>query len=713
MNWLRKIFGKKWTNTTSKVLYVLHFLFVMASVVVMLKIFYIDVVWKPSKAEQTYFRPRSFKTVDIPVRGNILACDGRVLASAAPKYKIEMDCTVRKADFARDEKNGKVDEAKWRNKARELASGLEKYVGKKSAEAWYSEIIANREKGRTTYLIADEVDNATYLKMKELPLFNEGKFKGGIIATRIEGRIYPYDALARRTIGFIRNNAESGLNNIGLESSYDEVLHGRNGERYKRVTDRREYVTNLDSNVVAAVNGQDIRTTLDIDLQNIADREMRNFLLDGRSNEKITEGCCAIMEVETGAIRAMVNLKKNSDGSVSESYNYMIGRKGEPGSVFKAVTIMSLLEDGKIRSLRDSVPTLGGVWQYAGKDFIDTEHLNAKRWPTGYIKIEDALMISCNNVFRYLLATNYDKNPEKYLDKIKDYGFMEDYGFDLEGLARTSHQDIDKKVPWTLQNLAQLGMGYAVEVTPLHLLTLYNGIANHGRLMKPYLVEDIEKNGEVIKKLGPKVLNSSMCKKSTADTLKRGLLKVTAGRLDDVNYGTAWWQFRGCKCPVAGKTGTARRPVSANACKGDPYTMTDGRHQYQATFVGFFPADKPKYTIICVGYSKPIIGNLYGSECAGVARNIIDAIYCMNPEWGAEFKADGKFEKASKPSILTAKDSDGRVPDVSGLGLMDAICTIENCGYRCEYEGMGHVKSQSPAAHTVYAKGNNVKIILR
>ncbi|MCQ2143595.1 MAG: hypothetical protein MJY56_05950 [Bacteroidales bacterium] len=713
MNWLGKIFGKGKANTTSRVLYVLHFFFVLAGIAVVGKIFYIDFIWKPSKAEQTYFRPRSYKKVDIPVRGDILACDGRVLASAAPKCKIEMDCTVRKADFARDEKNGKVNEAKWRNKARELAAGLEKYVGGKSAETWYSEIISNRDKGRTSYVIADEVDNATFLKLKELPLFNEGKFKGGLIATRIEGRIYPYDALARRTIGFIRNNAESGRNNIGLESSFDETLHGRNGERYTRVTDRREYVTNLDSSVVAAVNGQDIRTTIDIDIQNIADREMRTFLQDSRVNEKITEGCCAVMEVETGAIRAMVNLKKNSDGSVSESYNYVIGRKGEPGSVFKAVTIMSLLEDGKIKSLCDSVPTFSGIWNYAGREFNDTEHLNAKRWPTGYIRIEDALMISCNNAFRYLAATTYEKNPEKYLEKIRNYGFMEDYGFDLEGLARTSLPTIDRKEQWTLQNLAQLGMGYAVEVTPLHLLTLYNGIANHGRLMKPYLVEDIEKNGEVIKKLGPKVLNSSMCRKSTADTLKRGFLRVTTGHPDDINYGTAWWPFRGYKCPVAGKTGTARIPITENASRKDPYQTVEGRRQYQATFVGFFPADAPKYTIICVGYSKPIIGNLYGSECAGVAKNIADAIYCMNPEWGNELRSNGKFEKASRPALVSSKESDGRVPDVSGMGLMDAICTIENCGYRCEYEGMGHVRSQSPAAHTVYTKGNNVKIILR
>jgi len=713
MKWIARILGKGKTNTTSKVLHVLHTCFVLTAVAVIVSVIRTDFFWKPSEAEKSFFRPRSYKKVDIPVRGDILARDGRVLASAAPKFKIEMDCTVRKAEFANDEKKGKVREAEWRNKARALADGLEKYVGKKSASEWYGEIISNRDNGRASYLIADEVDNATFLKLKSLPLFNESKFEGGLIATRIEGRIYPYDALARRTIGFIRNNAESGKNNIGLESSYDKVLHGRDGERYTRVTDRREYVTNLDSNVVAAVNGQDIRTTLDIDIQNIADREMRTFLLDSRVNEKITEGCCAIMEVETGAIRAMVNLKKYPDGSVSESYNYVIGRKGEPGSVFKAVTVMSLLEDGKIKSLCDSVPTFGGKWEYAGREFIDTEHLNAKRWPAGYIKIEDALMISCNNVFRYLAATNYERHPEKYIEKIKDYGFMQDYGFDLEGLAECSLPEIDRKEPWTLQNLAQIGMGYAVELTPLHLLTLYNGLASQGRLMKPYLVEDIEKNGEIIKKHGPKVLNGSMCKKSTADTLKRGFLKVTKGYNDDVNYGTAWWPFRGSKCLVAGKTGTARIPITENASKKDPYQTSDGRRQYQATFVGYFPADNPKYTIICVGYSKPIIGNLYGSECAGVARKIADAIYCLSPEWGEEVKVCGKFAKASKPTLVTDKESKGTVPDVSGLGLMDALCTIENCGYRCEYEGMGHVRSQDPGAHTPYAKGNTVRITLR
>lgn len=698
-------------NMTSVIILLMRICFLLVALVVVIRIVDIQFFWKPDPVTYKYFAPQSRSKDMDPVRGSILARDGRILASATPMYRIEMDCSVRKAEFAADGEKGAQKEAEWRSKAQKLSEGLASLIGGKSAGEYYRDIIAKRLAGSTSYKIADQVDHETLLALKELPLFNEISYKGGLIYTKIDTRQYPYGSLARRTIGYVKNNREARNNSIGLEGKFNEVLHGKDGHKWMKVTDGHERIPDMDSAVVKVVDGNDIRTTLDVDIQNIADRAMRKFFLDSRSSEKIVEGGCIVMDVKTGAIRAMVNLRKDEDGNVTESYNYMVGRKGEPGSVFKAVTVMTLLEDGKLKSLADSVPTFGGVWTYAGKTFRDTEHLNKQRFPEGVIRVEDALMISCNNVFRYLAATNYDSDPDGYMKKIRKYGFLDSLDFDLDGLGGTKLPTIDKKQRWTYQDLAQLGMGYAVELTPLHILTLYNGIANGGKLMKPYLVEDVEKNGNVIKKYGPKVLNSSMCKKSTVDTLTRGLLKVTQGWESERNYGTAYYPFKGCKCNVAGKTGTARRPVD-NPDPSDPYLSRDGRRKFQATFVGFFPVEDPQYSIVTVVYSKPIIGNMYGSACAEVSRDIINEIYCLDSRWGEEYKSKGSIPKMAAGKPATAREA-GRIPDVKGMGLMDAIYAIENSGYVCSYEGTGHVTRQDPPAGAKYGSGATVRIALK
>ena len=700
-------------NSTSTVLFIIRFIFLTIALAVIYNIIKIQFFWTPDAETYKYLSSTETTRRIDPVRGSILATDGRILACAMPMYKIEMDCCVLKNDFRRDKEEGPKKEKQWREKAKELSKGLEKLIGNKSADEYYKEIIGKRDKGSHSYNIAPRVSHETLLELKKLPLFNESSYKGGLIVTKLDTREYPYGSLARSALGYVKSNNDTSTVKRGIEGRYDEVLHGKEGHEKLKMTDEKKKIPIKDSTTTKVEDGKDIRTTIDVDIQNIADRALRKFFLESPSSEKIVEGCTAVMEVKTGAIRAMVNLKKNSDGSVGETYNYCIGRKGEPGSVFKAVTIMTLLEDGKITSLKDSVPTFGGSWTFKGKTFEDTEHLNAKRFPSGWIKIEDALMISCNNVFRYLAAKNYEKYPARYTKKVGRYGFMDDFGFDIDGLAATKIPSIDTTQQWSYQDLAQMGMGYAVELTPLHLLTLYNGIANGGKLMKPYLVEDIEKDGKTTKRFGPKVLNGSMCSKATAEELTRGLIRVTSGKNDDRNMGTAYYQFLRSKCTVAGKTGTARMKVTENAKPGDAYQTIDGRRQFQATFVGFFPAENPKYTVITTVYSKPIIGNMYGSACAEVAREITDDIYCLNPEWGEQLKASGSVPKMSKGDLVTEEYSFGEVPDLKGLGLMDAVYSIENCGYRCSYEGEGHVKSQDPKAGTKYSKGNTVRIVLR
>jgi len=698
-------------NTTSAVLFIVRVIFLVVGFFVIVNIIRIQYLWNPDKETYKYFTPPEYSRVVDPIRGTIFATDGRILAAAMPMYKIEMDCCVMQSEYKKKE-NGAQLEAEWRAKAKELAAGLSRIIGEKSADEYYLEIITKRTKGSHSYKIADRVTHETLAELKELPLYNEGRNRGGLIVSKLDTREYPYGSMARRIIGYVKDNKDTTNNKLGIEGRYNEILHGKEGYQHLKRVDGRNNVINRDTALVDVEDGKDVYTTIDVDIQNIADREMRKFLMDSRFNDRITEGCSAIMEVETGALRAVVNLRKNNDGSVGETYNYFIGRKGEPGSVFKPVSIMTLLEDGKVKDLTDSVPTFKGEWTFKGKLFEDKEHLNAKRFPSGKISIEDALMISCNNVFRYLVATNYEHNPQKYIKKVAKYGFM-DFDFDIDGIAETKLPEIDTTQQWSYQDLAQMGMGYAVELAPVHLLTFYNGLANGGKMMKPYLVESIQKDGKVYERFKPTVLNKSICSKATAETIKQGLLLVTTGKKSEQNYGTAYYPFKNSKCMVAGKTGTARMKVLGNAKKGDPYSTVDGCRQFQATFVGFFPAENPKYSIITVVYSKPIIGNMYGSACAEVSRKITDDIYCLNPEWGEQVKENGSMPRMAKTRLMTSESSLGQVPDLKGLGLMDAIYSIENCGYRCVYEGSGHVKSQDPTPGTNYSKGNTITIRLR
>ena len=294
--------------------------------------------------------------------------------------------------------------------------------------------------------------------MKALPLYNEGAYRGGIITEKFDTRQYPYGSLARRAIGYVKDNSKSnGNNHIGLEGKYDYVLHGQEGYEWLKVTDNRDRIHNYDSTWRKAVNGRDIRTTLDIDIQDIADRALRNQIED---NPKIEGGCIIVMDVKTGAIRAMVNLMRDTVSQrMTESYNMAIGRTGEPGSVFKSTTLMSLLEDGKVQ-LRDEIPTNHGVvkgYRFAADSHIyDYERQNN----TDKISILHGFEISSNYVFRQLAITHYGDNPKKMLDKLYLYKLGETFDFDLDGFKTPTLPDPDSPY-WSATDLGSVAIGYS------------------------------------------------------------------------------------------------------------------------------------------------------------------------------------------------------------------------------------------------------------
>lgn len=701
---------KRGMDRISMILLLIYIVVLFISALIIGKLIYIQKSWEPDKSIAKYFLPPAEKYTIAPDRGAIIGCGGEILAMSTPMYELRMDCTVRKEYFQKKmRKNPTGDnlEQQWQDKAKAFSEGFAKEMNM-DASVIFKSIMDGRRKGNKYLRLGTDIDRGTLLKLESLPLMEEGRYKSGIIVEKHDSRKYPYGTLARRTIGYVKDNSsqkedEKGRSHIGIEGKYDYVLHGKEGEIWLKPTDNKEKIQNYDSTYVKPVDGLDVRTTLDITLQDIVDKAMRKQM---SANPKIEDGCAVFMDVRTGAIRAMVNLTKSpKDSSLNEVYNMAIGYGANPGSVFKTTTLMTALEDGYIKSLDDEIPTNEGKLPgYPQDDHVK----NLVK-----ISILHGFEISSNYVFRYLATNNYSDNPKRFMDKLYMYKLGQAFDFDLEGLQEPVLPSPDSK-SWSSTDLGSVAIGYSVRETPLHTLTFYNAIANKGRMMKPYLVESIEKDGVVKTKKGPSVLNASICSRATADTLLRALKAVTS-------EGTAY-RLKGAKLTVAGKTGTARQSLSKEEIEKygrDPKDNTqtaDGSYHNLATFVGFFPADNPKYSAIICMNSSLIRGSLYGGVGpASAMREIVDAIYTLDPEWGAEVTAMAKVPVMGEDKEMTVR-SDMKnpiVPDIMGLGLKDAIFIIENSGLKCSYSGTGHVSSQNPKAGTKVADGSTITFNLK
>lgn len=701
---------EKGRRRTSNMLILFHVVFLCMAVAIIGKIVYLQFIWEPDPRYVKYFQPKKDKNEIDPQRGSIIDYKGKLLAMSTPMYNVHMDCYVLKEEYAsmKDKEKGAKKEQEWISKAQQLADKLPEVLkedGRNSA--YYRDLILTGRRNKRRYVaIAKDIDHSTLLELKKLPLFCEGRNQSGMIIEEEETRQYPYDGLARRVIGYVRNNSDTNALHIGIEGEYNHHLRGKKGVEWMKVTDGKGMIQNMDSSFVAVENGLDIRTTLDINIQDIADRSLRANMAQ---EEDIVGGCVVVLDVETGAVRAMVNLQKDKRGEFREVFNMAAGRPAEPGSVFKAVTMTTLLEDGLIK-LEDKLPTNHGVMS-------DMPKVNRDEYITSYernngvnqISIIDGFKISSNYVFRRLVKDNYGEKPEKFINRLHEYNFGEAYEFELEesGSARPRIPD-PESAGWTIYDLVSVAIGYSVRVTPLQVATFYNAIANNGKMMKPYVVESIEDEGRVVRNFKPQILNGSICSKATADTLTRALKMVTL-------EGTAS-RLKNAKCTVAGKTGTSRMHLTNEERAGsrDPYSDINGRKKHQATFVGFFPADQPKYTAIVVVYTGLMSNNVYGGKIPAMTfKDIVDGIWAYDTEWGNVIKEKGSIPQMREEPISTAKGEDVPVPDLKGLGLKDAIFAIENNGYRFSHSGTGHVVSQTPKAGTKAKKGEKISIVLK
>ncbi len=687
----------------SNVLTAFNIVFLIAAIAIIVKIVAVQFFWKPDPEYINYFHPKKTRQIIEPERGAIIDHNGKLLALSTPMYDIRMDCCVMKNEYRKSDSLERV----WRQKAIKLASELPAVLKdpKKTAADYERLILDGRRKGSRYELLAKGIDHGTLLELEKLTLFKEGRFHSGMIVEKRETRQYPYGDLARRVIGYVKHNNDTSTRHIGIEGKYDYVLHGKKGLEWKKITDKKVMIKDVDSSIVASEDGLDVRTTLDINIQDIADRSLRKNMA---RDSNIIGGCVVVLDVETGAVRGMVNLQKNKKGEFAEIFNFAAGRPAEPGSVFKAVTLTTLLEDDCVE-LETRIPTNSGR-------FTDIPKISQDRYIVNYenrtgnktISTVEGFQISSNYVFRKLAYDNYKNRPKEFINRLHEYNFGEAYQFDLneEGSAKPSLPDPDSR-HWTMSDLVSVAIGYSARVTPLQVATFYNAIANNGKMMKPYIVESTERNGKVVKEFKPTLLNGSICSKATADTLTRALTMVTL-------EGTAS-KLKNAKCTVAGKTGTSRMHLNQEERKGskNPYESINGEKKHQATFVGFFPADNPKYTAIVVVYTRLMRSDVYGGNIPVLTfKDVADELWAYEDGWGTELKGRGEVPQMRADHITTSKSADSPVPDLIGLGLKDAYYAVENNGYRCRHSGTGHVTRQSPKAGAKLAKGQTVEIVL-
>ena len=694
---------EKEKNRPSRVLMHLRVVFLAVSMLVAGKIIYLQYIWEPNSKFVKDFKPAKQKEIIEPERGSILDHNGRLLAISTPLYNIRMDCYVQKEHNEQDKEKGMEAEEEWLKNARLLSGGLARTLkepGKDSLYYW-SLIRKGRTEKKRYVSIARNIDHGVLLELQDLPLFNLPGHKGGLIVEKVDRRLYPYGSLARRVIGYVKNNDDTSAIHVGIEGKYHYLLHGTKGVAWKKKTDKWKSIEDKDSTYTAAEDGADVRTTLDINMQDIADKALRKNMA---ANQFIKEGCVVIMDVKTGAIRAMVNLQKDSLGNYFESFNMAAGRPAEPGSVFKAVTLTTLLEDKKVE-LETRIPTRHGIMEeYPLNEVAQDNYIVNYERNTGESRISviHGFQISSNYVFRRLVKDNYGENPEEFTSRLHSYNLGANFDFELteRGSGKPSIPDPREK-SWSRTSLISSAIGYSVKVTPLQVATFYNAIANGGKMMKPYIVECTERDGVAEKVNKPTLLNS-ICSEATADTLTRALKRVTS-------EGTAK-VLKNARCQVAGKTGTSRMYLTPKEQKGsgNPYEDINGRKRHQGTFVGFFPADEPKYTAIVVTYTGLLdMGvNVYGgAEAAKTFKDIVDGVWSHETEWSQEIEADGNIPEMKARNITTDRTEGSPVPDVIGMGLTDALYTIENCGYICEYSGTGHVTSQVPKPGSASPKG--------
>ena len=641
----------------------------------------------------------STRYVDVEaVRGNIYSDDGSLLATSVPEYDLRMDL-LAPGIAADDVFYAKVDS---------LATKLSGFFNDKSS-AQYSRLLKQaRKDGNRYYLLKRDVGHQELKEIKQFPIFNLGKYKGGLIAERSNKRILPFTNLAARTIGY--KVPEEDVR-VGLEGAYGEYIDGKSGKRLVRRIAGGVWMPVNREIEVAPVDGADIISTIDVNMQDMAQRALEKQLIVSNADN----GCVILMEVATGEIRAVANFTRVEDGVYREKFNYAIAQSAEPGSTFKLASYLVALDDGKIDT-NTIVETGNGTYRVHRHTIRDTHAY-------GTLSVKKAFEVSSNVAITKIINTYYKNNPAAFTKGLRELHLNEPLGLQIPGEGNPLIKTPDSK-SWSGLSLVQMAYGYELKLTPLQTLSLYNAVANDGKMVAPLFVKEIRRLGNTIEHFDTRVIDEQIASDATIGKLQAMLAGVMI-------EGTGK-RLRNPQLSMAGKTGTAQ--------------MADGaagysNRKYQSSFAGYFPADNPKYSMIVV-VQNPRNG-YYGASIAGpVFRELADMVYANDLDLQNDFdrmRFVGNTElppslKGSKVATLRVYDAlgvkatyasaepmqhtdtvkgipfsdetvkTGMVPDVKGMGLIDAMYALENSGYRTKVKGKGKVITQSLNA------GQHVKI---
>jgi len=658
----------------------------------------------------------TIQTVE-PSRGNIFACDYSLLATSLPIYDLRIDGASP----------GFSDDEIFDENIDSLALLLSKEFDDGRSKLEYKRILTNVRKHEDRYYLLKRKVSYTQMKrVVKFPIFRMGKYKGGLNIEEKDRREKPFDYLAERTIGYSVN----GIAPVGIEGAYDKELTGKPGKRVMQRIAGGTWIPINDEEQIDAQNGKDIVTTIDVNVQDVAEQALMNTLIKNDAQW----GTAILMEVKTGEIKAIANLTRVSEGIYNEQYNYAVGESLEPGSTFKLTSLLALLDDGKAK-LTDTYNTEGGKKQY----FANATMYDSEAGGHGIINLQQAFELSSNVAISSAVYQAYQDSPSEFVEHLKKLKLNKPIGLQITGEGNPRIKERKDK-DWYGTTLPWSSIGYEIKVTPMQMLTLYNAVANNGKMVKPIFVNQISQTGKIIKEFKTEVMVEQICKPSTLKQLRSCMEGV-------VQHGTAT-NLKNPNYTVAGKTGTA--------------LVADGRSGYKvkvyrASFVGYFPADNPQYTCM-VMVNGPSKGIYYGSAVAGpVFKEIADKVYASNTSLHSDLTFTVNSEEIEIPTAHSGNANDLKtvynkfgisshekndsaddnssewstveiskkyvtlfqqkskkeiVPDVKGMGLKDAVYILENSGLKVFVEGVGKVKEQSLTPGQKCIKGMSISLKL-
>ena len=644
-------------NISYRIYLVAFFLFIMA-VAIAVKL--TNIQWVEGDYYRKLAKERTVKNFVIPAnKGNIYSADGSLLATSIPNYEIRFDAVAPKTEVF--EKNIK-----------QLADSLGKLLNK-SSDTFERELRRARVNKSRYFLVARDLSYTEYIAIKSFPLFNLGAYKGGIIVEQETVREHPIGKIAERTIGYIGRDVNGHINPVGVEGAYSNYLNGKDGRILKQKIAKGQWKPISDVNQVEPQDGYDVISTIDVFIQDIA----HHALLKQLEEYQADHGCVVVMETKTGYVKAISNLGRNEKtGMYSERLNYAVRESHEPGSTFKLVDLMALLED-KLVDTSAVFDSKGGEIKYFGKSVRDSH-----KGGYGKISLARGFEVSSNTVMVQAVYNNYKSNPTQFVNHINSYGLNKKLGIDFNGEgAPYIPQPSDRS--WSKLSLPWMAYGYGVSVTPLQTLAYYNAVANNGEMVKPLFVSEIKEWNKTIKKYDKVVLNPKICSQETIHKLKAILENVVKRGTGSKLYSKDF--------SMAGKTGTAQ----VN------YAKAGGAEKYYASsFVGYFPADHPKYSCIVVVHKPNTTNNnYYGADVAGpVFKRIAQKIFTDSPTTNEIKNLNRKIQKQEgnyNSYYAKAQKKFKSIPNVRGMAGMDAVALLENLGLKVKAIGIGKVKKQS------------------